>query len=201
MKREEKNQMTKRKIVESALREFSKNGYRGSSVNDICQNGGVSKGIVYHYFDTKEELYLVCVEECFTLLEAFIGKDLINWKGDTEEGLEEYFRRRDNFFVQNPKYQNIFTEALVYPSTNLKEGIREKIASFENLNKKILRNMIENVDLREGISVDDVIEVFLDYQGYINSTGNKNGQENDFHEHEARAKKAISILLYGVVRR
>ena len=77
MKREEKNQLTKRKIVDSALREFSKNGYRGCSVNDICRHGGVSKGIVYHYFDTKESLYLFCVEECFALLTKHIGEDLI----------------------------------------------------------------------------------------------------------------------------
>ena len=73
---EEKNQLTKRKIVDSALREFSKNGYMGCSVNDICRNGGVSKGIAYHYFDTKESLYLFCVEECFALLD-FTGQSLV----------------------------------------------------------------------------------------------------------------------------
>ena len=86
MKREEKNQLTKRKIVDSALREFSKNGYMGCSANDICRNGGVSKGIVYHYFDTKELLYLFCVEECFSLLTKHIGEDLIFWDGSIEEG-------------------------------------------------------------------------------------------------------------------
>lgn len=201
MKREEKNQMTKRKIVESALREFSKNGYRGCSVNDVCQNGGVSKGIVYHYFETKEELYLVCVEECFTLLAQFIGEDLIEWNGNTEEGLDEYFRRRELFFYQNPKYKNIFTEAVVFPSTNLKEGIKEKISLFEDLNKKILKRMIENVKLREGLDIKDVLDVFQDYQGYINSSSNKKRQDDEFIEHEKRAKKAISILLYGVVEK
>ena len=201
MKREEKNQMTKRKIVESALREFSKNGYRGCSVNDICKNGGVSKGIVYHYFETKEELYLVCVEECFTLLAQFIGEDLIEWNGNKEEGLDEYFRRRELFFYQSPKYKNIFTEAVVFPSTNLKEGIKEKISLFEDLNKKILKRMIENVKLREGLDIEDVLDVFQDYQGYINSSSNKKKQDDEFIEHEKRAKKAISILLYGVVER
>ena len=76
MKREEKNQLTKRKIVDSALREFSKNGYRGCSVNDICRHGGVSKGIAYHYFDTKESLNLFCVEEYFALLD-FTGQSLV----------------------------------------------------------------------------------------------------------------------------
>ena len=61
MKREEKNQQTKRRIMESALKEFAEQGYGASSVNNICSCEGVSKGIIYHYFQTKDELYLVCV--------------------------------------------------------------------------------------------------------------------------------------------
>ena len=105
------------------------------------------------------------------------------------------------FFYQNPKYKNIFTEAVVFPSTNLKEGIKEKISLFEDLNKKILKRMIENVKLREGLDIEDVLDVFQDYQGYINSSSNKKKQDDEFIEHEKRAKKAISILLYGVVER
>lgn len=36
MKREEKNQQTRRRIMDSALAEFAANGYGGSSVNTIC---------------------------------------------------------------------------------------------------------------------------------------------------------------------
>ena len=62
--------------MDSALRGFSKNGYMGCSVNDICRYGGVSKGIAYHYFDTTESLYLFFVEECFALLD-FTGQSLV----------------------------------------------------------------------------------------------------------------------------
>ena len=50
------------------------------------------------------------------------------------------------------------------------------------------------------LTEEEIIEVFQDYQGYINTSGNKNGDDS-FSEHEKRAKKAISILLYGVVER
>ena len=70
MKREEKNQQTRRRIMDSALAEFAANGYGGSSVNTICAAQGISKGIVYHYFESKDELYLACVEECFQCLTA-----------------------------------------------------------------------------------------------------------------------------------
>ena len=46
MKREEKNQQTKHRIMESALKEFAEQGYGASSVNNICSCEGVSKGII-----------------------------------------------------------------------------------------------------------------------------------------------------------
>ena len=58
MKRDEKNQQTRRRILDRALSEFSEKGYGGSSVNTICAVQGISKGIVYHYFENKDQLYL-----------------------------------------------------------------------------------------------------------------------------------------------
>ena len=69
MKREEKNQLTKRRILDRALKEFSEQGYGLSSINNVCSCDDISKGIIYHYFQTKDELYLACVEECFQRLD------------------------------------------------------------------------------------------------------------------------------------
>ena len=52
MKREEKNQQTRRRILDSELDEFSKQGYGASSINAVCATQDISKGIIYHYFKT-----------------------------------------------------------------------------------------------------------------------------------------------------
>ena len=44
MKRDEKNQQTRRRTLDRALSEFSEKGYGGSSVNTICAVQGISKG-------------------------------------------------------------------------------------------------------------------------------------------------------------
>ena len=66
MKREEKIRQTRRRIMDSALKEFSERGYGASSVNNICVAEDISKGIIYHYFDSKDALFLACVEESRT---------------------------------------------------------------------------------------------------------------------------------------
>ena len=95
MKRDEKNQQTRRRTLDRALSEFSEKGYGGSSVNTICAVQGISKGIVYHYFENKDQLYLSCVEECFQRLTAHLSAALqAEEPGPVEEQLGRYFTAR-----------------------------------------------------------------------------------------------------------
>ena len=45
-----------KKILDSALELFSKNGYSHTSINEIAKNAKISKGLIYNYFASKEEL-------------------------------------------------------------------------------------------------------------------------------------------------
>ena len=65
LKREEKSE---KRILEAAIREYGEKPYGKSSINNICQDNGISKGLLYHYFGNVDELFLTCVEECFTKL-------------------------------------------------------------------------------------------------------------------------------------
>jgi len=58
----------RRQILEGAARVFAQSGYYGARVEDVAQAVGISKGLVYEYFASKEELFLqVC-------------RDLVPWE-------------------------------------------------------------------------------------------------------------------------
>ena len=54
---------TRRKILESAAKVFSEKGFYGSVVDDIVKASGTSKGAVYFYFESKEQIFSSLVEE------------------------------------------------------------------------------------------------------------------------------------------
>ncbi|HPR34391.1 MAG TPA: TetR/AcrR family transcriptional regulator [Anaerolineaceae bacterium] len=57
------NKQTSRdKILQSAVQLFLEEGFEATSVNDICKHAGVSKGSFYHYFETKQALFLTMME-------------------------------------------------------------------------------------------------------------------------------------------
>jgi AcrR family transcriptional regulator len=49
----------------SALRLFTERGYYSTTIDDIAEAAGVTKGAVYHHFDSKEELLIAAVENFF----------------------------------------------------------------------------------------------------------------------------------------
>lgn len=50
LKQTEKNRRSREYIIERACEEFSAHGYSGGSLNRICAGGGISKGLLYHYY-------------------------------------------------------------------------------------------------------------------------------------------------------
>lgn len=201
MKREEKNQQTKRRIMDSALAEFSRQGYGASSINTICAAQDISKGIVYHYFETKDVLFLACVEECFQRLTEYIRANMIK-QGDVECCLEEYFAIRTRFFRTFPVYQRIFYEAVISPPAHLRAEIQACKQDFDTLNIRILERLLAPLALRPGISKGEVMETFRQFQDFINvryQIPEADGQE--FEAREENCRRALDILLYGVIER
>ncbi|HET6559885.1 MAG TPA: TetR/AcrR family transcriptional regulator, partial [Prolixibacteraceae bacterium] len=50
--REEKRKL----ILETALELFAENGYHGTSISHITKKAGISKGLLYNYFVSKEDV-------------------------------------------------------------------------------------------------------------------------------------------------
>ncbi len=47
----------RKRIINASLDEFAKNSFKKASTNNIVKNAGISKGLLYHYFSSKKELY------------------------------------------------------------------------------------------------------------------------------------------------
>lgn len=153
MKREEKNQQMRRRIMDSALEEFSQKGYGASSINTICAAQNVSKGIVYHYFETKDALFLACVEECFEQLMAYIQANMDEGPIQMESQLEKYFTVRTVFFQTFPVYQRLFCEAVLSPPAHLYDEIQQRKRDFDQFNLQTLERLLAPVSLCPGISL------------------------------------------------
>lgn len=55
------------KITQAALEIFAENGYHGTTMNQIMQVSGLSKGLVYHYFPSKEKMFYYLIDSAISI--------------------------------------------------------------------------------------------------------------------------------------
>ena len=88
-KTEEQNQKIqdkrKEELLEAALEEFSRKGYSGTKISDVIKRAEISQGLIYHYYKSKEELYLAVIEKSIELsmglVETIRKSNLKGWSG------------------------------------------------------------------------------------------------------------------------
>lgn len=71
-------EVRKREILDAAARLFVARGVAGVSISDIAEEAGAAKGLLYHYFDSKDELVAV-------LRDRYLGE----WYAEIERLLDE----------------------------------------------------------------------------------------------------------------
>ena len=206
MKREEKNALSRQRILEAAREEFSKRGYDGASLNTVCSEKGISKGIIYHYFKDKDELYLLCVKECFDSLTEALSQTADALTGSAKEKLQSYFSARLRFFAEHPQFLGIFADAAFNPPPHLTREITALRQPFDELTISVLTGLLESAPLRKGLSVSLIVEDFRMYMDFFNmrfqaDSGTEHTMDELLQKHEERCQRQLDILLYGVIEK
>lgn len=198
MKRTERTELTVAKILEAALEEFGANGYAGGTINNICKRG-INKGLIYHNFKDKDELYLVCLEKSCQKLVAMIEES-----GCASDQLQ-YMKLRMHFFTEYPNEAHIFFEAILQPQEELRDRIRQILEPFEAVNERIYRSVLSGLTLRDGITEEDALNYFRQMQrmfnGYFSSSAYRYMTlDKQIKEHETNLAKLLDFMLYGIAK-
>lgn len=61
---------TRKLILKHAMNEFATKGYDGARVDSIARRFGLSKNMLYHYFGSKEGLFIAVLEDAYEVFRA-----------------------------------------------------------------------------------------------------------------------------------
>ncbi|WP_323122246.1 TetR/AcrR family transcriptional regulator [Burkholderia alba] len=81
-------------LLDIAEREFIRNGYQGTSMEDIASAAGVSRPIVYGHFGSKDGLYLTCLQRARNRLDRQMMEAMQSTRDPVERlrrGARAYF--------------------------------------------------------------------------------------------------------------
>ena len=72
--RQTRSEVTRRKIIDAAVELFNDVGYSNAGLGDIIERAGMTKGALYHHFNSKEALAVAIINEgSDILLKTFQG--------------------------------------------------------------------------------------------------------------------------------
>lgn len=204
MKQAERNALSRQRILDGAMDVFSRYGYSAASMNTICSENQISKGIIYHYFKDKDALYLACVESTFQAATESLRQAAETLSGSAEERLNGYFNARVRFFTENPRELGIFSSVLFDPPENLRQEIAALRKPFDALNISVFTEMLKRERLRPGLSLEAVVQDFGMYLDYFNlrflpETAAQGSPQELLKEHEERCHRQLNTLLYGII--
>ena len=80
-------------LLDAALRIFAERGYANTRLEDIAAAVGVTKGTIYHYFETKEDLLRKAIANNHDRVLLSLEKTLRERKGPVSATIRLYLRR------------------------------------------------------------------------------------------------------------
>jgi TetR/AcrR family transcriptional regulator len=93
--------LTRAAILDAAEREFAQHGLEAARTEEIAARSGVTKGMIYHYFGSKEKLYEAALKQVFAplliSLQQFAAPD-----ADPEKALDGIVRRILELTAEKP---------------------------------------------------------------------------------------------------
>jgi AcrR family transcriptional regulator len=142
MTRREKQQHTRSSLLRAATKLFCSSGLEGASVDEVSQAAGYTKGAFYANFKSKEELFLVMLDERFArelerIDRALAGSeephagaraaaaDFIHFAGD-EDWPRLYFQ-----FVAHAARDDEFRQELATRQQAMREKLAETFARWK----------------------------------------------------------------------
>jgi TetR/AcrR family transcriptional repressor of nem operon len=156
----------KDRIIHESLRQFSTKGFMSTSISDILESVGTSKGGLYNHFKSKEELFGAALSEARRIWRErnLAGLDQLARPLDKIKKLLENYR--DRYLADSENFPGgcIFVTLAVElndQQPHLAQQVNEGFERFKGMIKRLLDQEQEAGNLREGIDTGAVAEMIF----------------------------------------
>jgi AcrR family transcriptional regulator len=127
-------------LLDSAILEFSTYGIGGARVDRIAQRANTNKAMVYHYFGSKEDLYIAAMQHLYAgIRSAEDGLELdLNDPVGAISGLIDFTFR---YYIENPAFIRMINTENLHGAVHLRAA-----ADIAGLNRPVLTKVAKIIE-------------------------------------------------------
>ncbi len=144
------NEDKKNAVIQAALKEFGEAGVLNASTNSIVKSCGISKGSLFKYFETKDDL-------CFYLFDLVTDRMLNDLYSSLPHFSKELFKRITDYsawetgwYINNPP-EGRFVIAVAEETD--KDFVQKRTARYGDKSLNVYDELLKGTDLN-GLSAD-----------------------------------------------
>ena len=149
------------RILNAAMNEFADRGYSSASTNEIVKQAEISKGLLFHYFDNKKQLFLYIYDYCLDIsLKEFYGHVDAD-ETDLFEKIRQIQQLKLEIAERHPAFFRFFETAYADTSPDIKDELDQRNTAIlvESMGK-----LFHNIDVskfKEGVDVQRCINILM----------------------------------------
>ncbi|EPG1398159.1 bile-regulated transcriptional regulator BrtA [Listeria monocytogenes] len=160
----------KQRIIKSAKEVFQKQGYLKTSVQDMVDAAGISKGTFYNYFTSKEELAIVIFKQEYSVLHQRLEYTM-GLGGTKKDNFTECLKIIIHFYTENGEILNI-----TFSQTMIDDDFNAFLQNVRLKNMEWVKNQLLEVYGKETEPYINDITMLLSGMAamYVFASGSKN---------------------------
>lgn len=204
MRQEERVTESRNMILEAAILEFGSKSYNEASTNEICLACGISKGLVFYHFKSKEQLFKECAAYCIEQFDTYMKDHYVEIK-EPMDGIRRCCLLRKEFFASHPHYHHIFCQVFYERDDSNKGRNINLLKMYKQHSYEMLSKILSEVEMNPRIDREEcirgavlIIEV-IDRE-IFGSTDTSQQTEQMLEKQMKKYENFLEMLLYGILR-
>ncbi len=138
--------------MHTALFHFANNGYHATTITHLAKHAGISKGLMYIYFKSKEDLLAAIIEKSVAEVYDYFDTDRDDFL--TEDEFEYFIRKGARLLNEKQSFWRLFFQVL------LQKEVREQFMNNFLGTESLLR---AGNDFKDGSFISRIMKVMTEY--------------------------------------
>ena len=165
------DEQKRQRILNAAMKEFAAKGYDDASTNAIVEQAGISKGLLFHYFKNKKQLFLYLYRHSVELISSQVMARIDFNETDVFKKLHDVQIVKFDLIRMHPDIMEFLQNAYLEQSPDVRQDLQ---SSGRELLQQNISRVFQNIDytlFRSDIDPGSIINtVVWAFEGFANDT-------------------------------
>jgi TetR/AcrR family transcriptional regulator len=147
------------RIINAAIKEFAQKGYDSASTNEIVKEAGISKGLIFHYFQSKKQLFFFLFDYCYNLVADEFYKKIDLTERDFFKRIRQSVHIKMDLQTKYPDILTFIQEAFMHDSPEIKDEFDKKKQELNAVNIGIIYDGIDLSKFRDDVDPQKILKI------------------------------------------